>query len=76
MLMRPKHSLARLLTRKSGVHDPAGSLTAHPAEEMLVTLGCRAGGPVRGFLYLRYRLQSSKLRDEILDQDGMVIVIA
>ena len=35
MLMRPKHSLDRLLTLKaSGVHDLMGSITAQPAEEM------------------------------------------
>jgi hypothetical protein len=40
MLMRPKHSLDRLLTLKaSGVHDLMGSFTAHPVEEMPMTLG-------------------------------------
>jgi hypothetical protein len=35
MLMRPKHSLDRLLTlRASGVHDLMGSITAQPVEEM------------------------------------------
>ena len=35
MLMRPKHSLDRLLTPKaSSVHDLMGSITAQPAEEM------------------------------------------
>jgi hypothetical protein len=35
MLMRPKHSLDRLLTLKaSDVHDLMGSITAQPAEEM------------------------------------------
>ena len=35
MLMRPTHSLDRLLTPKaSGVHDLMGSFTAHPAEEI------------------------------------------
>ena len=33
MLMRPKHSLDRLLTlRASGVHDLMGSITARPAD--------------------------------------------
>ena len=35
MLMRPTHSLDRLLTLKaSGVHDLMGSITAQSAEEM------------------------------------------
>jgi len=35
MLIRPKHSLDRLLTLKaSGVHDLMDSITVQPAEEM------------------------------------------
>jgi hypothetical protein len=64
MLMRPKHSFDRLLTLKaSGVRDLMGSFTAHPVEEMPMTLGCPARGPVTSFLFLRYRLQSHDGRD-------------
>ena len=77
MLMRPKHSLDRLLTLKaSGVHDLMGSFTAHPVEEMPMTLGCPPRGPVTSLLFLRYRLQSFKLGAEILHGDGMIIVIS
>jgi hypothetical protein len=38
-------------------------------------LGCPARGPVTSFLFLRYRLQSFKVGADILDQDGMIVVI-
>ena len=52
-----------------------GSFTAQPAEECLVKLGCPARGPVTSFLSLRYRLQSFKVGADILNQDGIIIVI-
>src|SRR5271169_3764107 len=68
-LMRPKHSLDRLLAlNANGVHDLMGSFTA-----TLPTLGCPARGPVTRFLFLRYRLQSFEVGAEILDQDGMAM---
>jgi hypothetical protein len=76
-LMRPKHSLVWLLTAKtSGVHDLMGSFTAHPAEEMPSDVGVPGARPVTSFLFLRYRLQSFKVGAEILDWDGMIIVIS
>jgi hypothetical protein len=46
MLMRPKHSLGRLLTLKaSDVHDLMGSFTAHPAEEMPSDVGMPGARP-------------------------------
>jgi hypothetical protein len=51
-----------------------GRVTAQPAE-CLVTLGCSTRGKVTSFLFLRYRLQSFKVGADILDQDGMIIVI-
>ena len=51
MLMRPKHSLGRLLTLKaSGVHDLMGSITAEPAEEMRGERGEARRGTVTSFL--------------------------
>jgi hypothetical protein len=38
-------------------------------------VGVPARGPVTSFLFLRYRLQSFKVVVDILDQDGMIIVI-
>jgi hypothetical protein len=46
MLMRPKHSLDRLLTLKaSGVHDLMGSFTAHLAEDMPSDVGMPGAWP-------------------------------
>jgi hypothetical protein len=76
MLMRPKHPLDRLLTLKaSGVHHLMGSFTANLRKKCLLTLGCPAPGPVTSFLFLRYRLQSFKVGADILDQDGMIVII-
>ena len=52
-----------------------GSFTAQPAEEMPSDVGMPERGPVTSFLFLRYRLQSFKVGAEILDQDGMIVVI-
>jgi hypothetical protein len=76
MLMPPKHPLDRLLTLKaSGVHDLMGSFTAQPAEEMPGDIRMPGARPVTSFLFLRYRLQSFKVGADILDQDGMIVVI-
>ena len=75
MLMRPKHPLDRLLAlNTSGVL--MGSFTAHPAEGMPSDVGIPARGAVTSFLLLRYHLQSFKVGAEILNQDGMIIVIS
>ena len=61
MLMRPKHSLDRLLTLKaSGVHDLMAASQPTLWKKCLVTLGRPARGPVTSFLFLRYRLRSFK----------------
>jgi hypothetical protein len=76
MLMRPKHPLDRLLAlNASGVRDLMGSFTADPAEEMPSDVGMPGARPVTSFLFLRYRLQSFKVGAEILDQDGIIVVI-
>jgi hypothetical protein len=76
-LMRPKHSLDRLITLKaSGVHDLMGSLTAHPVEETPSDVGMPGARPVTNFLFLRYRLQSFKVGAEILHHDAMIFVIS
>jgi len=41
----------------------------------LVTVACPPRGPVTGFLFLRYRLQSFKVGAEVPHQDGMMFVI-
>jgi hypothetical protein len=38
-------------------------------------VGMPGGRPVTSFLFLRYRLQSFKVGADILDQDGMIVVI-
>jgi hypothetical protein len=52
-----------------------GSITAQPAEEMRGERWDARRGPVTIFLSLRYRLQSFKVGAEILDRDGMIVVI-
>jgi len=75
--MRPKHPLDRLLTLKaSGVHDLMGSFTAQLAEEVRgERWDARRAAPVTSILFLRYRLQSFKVGADILDHDGMIVVI-
>jgi hypothetical protein len=47
MLMRPKHSLDRLLTlRASGLHHLMGSVTADMPEKMTSNVGMFGTGPV------------------------------
>ena len=76
MLMRPKHSLDRLLTRKaSGVHDPMGSITANLRRKCVVNVGIPGARPVTSFLPLRYRLQSFKVEANILNLYEMIAVI-
>ena len=52
-------------------------ITAESAKEMRgERWDALARGPVTSFLSLRYRLQSFKVGADILDQDGMIIVIS
>jgi hypothetical protein len=62
MLMRPRHSLDRLLTLKaSGVHDLMGSFTAPTLrKKCLLTLGCSAGQS-RAFYSFVTACRASKL---------------
>jgi hypothetical protein len=77
MLMRPRHSLDRLLTLKaSGVQDLRDSITVQPAEEMRDERWDPGARPVTRFLPLRYRLQGFKVRADILNQYRMIIVIS
>jgi len=52
-----------------------GSFTAQPAEECLVTLGCRRAAQSRAFYFFVTACRASKFGADILDQDGMIIVI-
>ena len=77
MLMRPKHSLDRLLTLKaSGVHDLMGRFQWWPVAEMPSDVGMPGARPVTSFLFLRYHLQGFKVGAEVLGQDGMIVVIS
>jgi hypothetical protein len=48
MLMRPKHSLDRLLTPKTSGHDLMGNSIDHLRKICLVTLGCGRAAQSRG----------------------------
>jgi len=52
-----------------------GSFAAHPPDEMPRDVGMPGARPVTGFLFFRYRLQSFKVGADILDQNGMSLVI-
>jgi hypothetical protein len=72
MLMRPKHSLDRLLTLKA---RPDGQHRSRVAEEMRGEHWDARRGPVTSFLPLRYRLQSFKVGADILNRNEMMIDI-
>jgi hypothetical protein len=62
MLMRPKHSIARLLTRKtSGVQDLIAASQLNLRNKCLVTLGCPARGQSRAFYSFVTACRASKL---------------
>ena len=73
MLMRPRHPRDRLLTLKAS--GPDGQLRSPPPEEMHRDVAIPCARPVTGFLFFRYRLQSFKVGADILDQNGMSLVI-
>jgi len=62
MLMRPKHSLDRLLTLKtSGVHDLMGSFAAQFAEEMPTDVGKSGAAQSQAFYSFVTACRASKL---------------
>jgi hypothetical protein len=77
MLMRPKHSLDRLLTlRASDVHDLMGSVPADLRERMTSDVWMLGTRPVTSFLFLRYHVQSFKIGNDIPHRNGMMMVIS
>jgi hypothetical protein len=77
MLMRPKHSLDRLLTLKaSGVHDLRSGFAAQPAGEMPSGVGMLGARPGHELFIPSLPPESFKVGPDILDQDRMVIVIS
>jgi hypothetical protein len=62
MLMRPKHSIARLVTLKtSGVHDLIATSQLNLWNKCLVTLGCPARGQSRAFYSFVTACRASKV---------------
>jgi hypothetical protein len=77
MLMRPKHTLDRLLTLKaSGVHDLMSSFTAQPAGEMPGGVGMLGARPGHELFIFSLPPESFKVGVDILDRYGMIGVIS
>jgi hypothetical protein len=75
--MRPKHPRDRLLAlNASGVHDLMGSFTAHPAEEMPSDVGMPGARPSHELFIPSLPPAEFQSWAEILDKDGMIVVIS